>query len=80
VEEIWYCLAGLGQVWRKLGEVEEVVDFFPGVCLTIPLGACFQFRNTDAAPLCFLIVTMPPWPGAGEADPVPGHWQLDDTV
>jgi mannose-6-phosphate isomerase-like protein (cupin superfamily) len=20
VEEIWYCLSGLGQVWRKLGE------------------------------------------------------------
>jgi mannose-6-phosphate isomerase-like protein (cupin superfamily) len=80
VEEIWYCVSGMGQVWRKLGDVEQIVDFIPGVCLTIPLGAHFQFRNTDAAPLCFLIATMPPWPSAGEAEQVPGHWPLDDTA
>ena len=74
VEEIWYCLEGGGEVWRRLGEDETVAVFEPGVSLDIPLGAHFQFRNTGAAPLRFLIATMPPWPGADEAVRVPDHW------
>ena len=49
----------------------------PGVSLTIPLGAHFQFRNTGEAPLRFVIVTMPPWPGEDEAYGVEGHWTVD---
>lgn len=67
VEEIWYCLAGQGQVWRKLEGQEEVVDFFSGISLTIPVGTHFQFRNTGAELLQFIIATMPPWPGPEEA-------------
>ena len=67
VEEIWYFLEGAGQVWRKQGEREEVKDVEPGVSLTIPVGTQFQFKNTGDKPLKFIIVTMPPWPGADEA-------------
>ena len=67
VEEVWYFLAGAGQVWRKQGERDEVLDVGPGVSLTIPLGTQFQFRNTGNAPLEFLIMTTPPWPGEDEA-------------
>lgn len=67
VEEVWYFLAGEGQVWRKQGEDELVLDVRPGVSLTIPLGTRFQFRNTGAVPLEFIIATAPPWPGADEA-------------
>lgn len=77
VEEIWYFVQGRGEVRRKRGEQEEVVAVGPGVSLTIPTGAHFQFRNTGAEPLCFLCVTMPPWPGAHEAYRVADYWPVD---
>ncbi len=67
VEEIWFFLAGKGQVWRKQGEREQLLDVAPGMSLTIPLGTQFQFRNTGEVPLEFVIVTTPPWPGEDEA-------------
>ena len=79
VEEMWYFLEGRGQVWRKQGTREEVVDVSPGVSLTIPLGAHFQFRNTGEVPLRFVIATMPPWPGEDEAYGVEGHWPVEDS-
>lgn len=75
VEEIWYFLSGQGQVWRKQGDREECADVAAGVSLTIPLGTHFQFRNTGAEPLCFIIATMPPWPGEGEAVKVADYWE-----
>ncbi len=74
VEEVWYFLEGTGQVWRKHGDNERVADVAPGGSLSIPVGAHFQFRATGDSPLRFLIVTMPPWPGADEAYAVPGYW------
>lgn len=74
VEEIWYFLSGQGEVWRKNGEEEQVTEVFAGICLTIPLGTSFQFRNIGEEPLCFIISTLPPWPGPQEAFPVPGKW------
>lgn len=76
VEEIWYFLSGQGQVWRKQDTQEEVVDVSTGVCLTIPVGTRFQFRNTGSEPLCFLIATMPPWPGPDEATRVQDYWPV----
>ena len=73
VEEIWYVVAGEGEVWRKFGDEESVTPVAPGVALTMPLGAHFQFR-AGAAALCFVAVTMPPWPGPEEAVFVPGRW------
>src|SRR5258708_2667764 len=63
VEEIWYCIEGKGEVWRKQGETVSVVEITPGVALTIPTHTHFQFRNTGNAPLKIIITTMPPWPG-----------------
>ncbi len=76
VEEIWYCLAGRGEVWRKLESEEETVAFTPGVSLTIPCGAHFQFRNVGDTPLELVLVTMPPWPGEQEAVRVADHWAV----
>ena len=67
VEEIWYFLAGRGQVWRAQANREDLIEVQAGISLTIPLGTSFQFRNTGDAALEFIIVTMPPWPGADEA-------------
>ena len=74
VEEIWYVLAGRGEMWRRQGNRDRVVPLEPGVCLTIPLGTHFQFRSLGPAPLAAVAVTMPPWPGSDEAMPVAGHW------
>jgi mannose-6-phosphate isomerase-like protein (cupin superfamily) len=75
VEEIWYFLAGSGEVWRRQGEIESVVAVGPGVSLTIPLVAHFQFRADPSGPLAFVAATMPPWPGEGEAFAVEGRWR-----
>ncbi len=74
VEEIWYVLAGRGEMWRRQGSLEEVVALEPGVCLTIPRGTHFQFRALGEAALRVLGITMPPWPGADEAMLVSGPW------
>jgi len=75
VEEIWFFLSGRGEMWRSQGEREEIVPLEPGVCLTIPLGVCFQFRSLGDEPLAAVAVTMPPWPGEGEAIVVQGKWE-----
>ena len=75
VEEIWFFLSGRGEMWRKQGAREEVVPVDPGVCLTIPLGTQFQFRSFGYEPLAAIGVTMPPWPGEGEAFEVKGKWE-----
>ena len=78
VGEILYCLQGLGQVWRKPSEGKPItVDAGPGRCLTIEAGTHFQFRNTGAEPLTFIIATIPSWPGSEEAVEVQGCWSND---
>jgi mannose-6-phosphate isomerase-like protein (cupin superfamily) len=74
VEEIWYVVSGRGEMWRRQGNREEVVALEPGICLTIPLGTEFQFRSSGQKTLSAIAVTMPPWPGEGEASEVPGRW------
>jgi mannose-6-phosphate isomerase-like protein (cupin superfamily) len=76
VEEVWYVIAGRGQVWRKRDDHELVVDVEPGTALTIPIGAHFQFRTTGPESLRFVMCTMPPWPGEQEAVRVPDHWPV----
>ena len=75
VEELWFFLSGRGQMWRQQDDRSETVDVYAGVSLTIPLGTCFQFRSFGYEPLAAVGVTMPPWPGDGEAIVVAGPWQ-----
>ena len=74
VEEIWYVLSGGGALWRRSKDAARIEPIGPGVAVTIPLGVAFQFRADPAAPLAFLAVTMPPWPGMDEAVAVEGPW------
>jgi mannose-6-phosphate isomerase-like protein (cupin superfamily) len=75
VEEIWFFLTGRGEMWREQDGVSETVEVSPGMCLTIPLGTRFQFRSNGDVPLSAIGVTMPPWPGDGEAILLDGPWQ-----
>jgi mannose-6-phosphate isomerase-like protein (cupin superfamily) len=75
VEEVWYCLSGQGEIWRSFRDQDVLSALSPGTSLTIPPGTPFQFRNTGDEPLCIMMTTMPPWPGAQEAVQVKGCWQ-----
>jgi mannose-6-phosphate isomerase-like protein (cupin superfamily) len=74
VEEIWYFIRGEGRMWRRSGEREEITEITAGVSLSIGAGTHFQFRCDGAEPLEAVAVTMPPWPGEGEATIVEGKW------
>ena len=75
IEEVWYFISGRGRMWRRMGCTEETVEIEPGLSLTIPIGAQFQFRCDGDEPLTAIGVAMPPWPGQDEAYPVEGPWQ-----
>jgi mannose-6-phosphate isomerase-like protein (cupin superfamily) len=75
VEELWYILAGKGEIWRKQGSNEETTLLEPGLSLSIPLGTTFQFRNIGTEALDFIIVTMPPWAGPEDATLEENHWK-----
>ena len=77
VEEIWFCLSGRGEMWRRLGSQEQVVELYPGTCITIPAGTHFQFRSFGPEPLAAVAVTMPPWPGDAEAYRVEPKWMVE---
>ena len=74
VEELWLFTKGKGRLWRNLGAREEVIEVGPGVSISIPVGAHFQFRCDGTEPLEAVGVTMPPWPGVDEAYEVEGIW------
>lgn len=77
VEEIWYFMEGTGEVWRKMGSEQCTTKVRSGVCITIPLGCHFQFRNTGDGPLHFIIAMIPRWPGGSEAVRViRGSWPM----
>jgi mannose-6-phosphate isomerase-like protein (cupin superfamily) len=73
VEEIWYIVDGQGEMWRK-HDGQQVTPLMPGMSLSIAVGTAFQFRAGESAPLAAIGVTMPPWPGAEEAQPAEGPW------
>jgi mannose-6-phosphate isomerase-like protein (cupin superfamily) len=75
VEEIWFFLSGRGEMWRRKAGQEEIVPVEAGVCITIPVGTHFQFRSSCDEALAAVAVTMPPWPGEGEAKIVNGEWE-----
>jgi mannose-6-phosphate isomerase-like protein (cupin superfamily) len=74
IDEVWYFLRGRGEMWRKMGDDEEVVEVGAAVCVTIPVETRFQFRSFGFEPLSAIGATMPPWPGEGEAVPTDGPW------
>jgi len=74
VDEIWYVVSGTGEMWRRTDQREETVALHPGTCVSIPVGTTFQFRTTSPEGLAAFGVTMPPWPGDGEAIAGDGPW------
>ncbi|MCP4328352.1 MAG: cupin domain-containing protein [Alphaproteobacteria bacterium] len=75
IDEVWYFISGQGRMWRQDDDGEDIVEVEPGIAITIPLGARFQFRCDGDEPLTAVAIAMPPWPGADEAFAVEGPWQ-----
>jgi mannose-6-phosphate isomerase-like protein (cupin superfamily) len=80
VEELWYILAGHGRMWRLQGDQEEIVTLEPDLCLSVPLGTHFQFRNDGEDELEIIIATIPTWPGPSEAVEVSGRWDVEEDA
>ena len=80
VDEVWFFVAGRGEIWRRLGDDELIVPAIPGVAVSIPVGTSFQFRCLGPIPLAAVGTTMPPWPGESEAEPVDGPWSSSFEV
>jgi mannose-6-phosphate isomerase-like protein (cupin superfamily) len=74
VEEIWYCLQGIGQLWRSAANGAQTDALVPGAIFNIDAGTCFQFRNDGRDDLEILITTIPPWPGGHEAEMCEPCW------
>jgi mannose-6-phosphate isomerase-like protein (cupin superfamily) len=77
VEEIWYVLQGRGEVWRRYGSTETLLEVASGSALIVPFQTHFQFRNIGDDDLAILIVTIPGWPGPEEAVEVVGKWRIE---
>ena len=74
VSEFWHVLSGEGQIWRGDDTGGQTVALERGVSIDIPVGTAFPYRCTGAAPLEFLCVSMPRWPGEAEARVIEGPW------
>jgi mannose-6-phosphate isomerase-like protein (cupin superfamily) len=73
VEELWYVLSGVGEIWRRSTDGECRIDALrAGDSLLISTGTHFQFRAGQGEAIKILMATMPPWPGPSEAVPVKG--------
>ena len=77
IEELWVFTHGRGEMWISpdgdLSQPAAVVQASDSV--RIPVGASFQFRPFAAEGLTAVGVTMPPWPGDGEAIRTVGPWE-----
>jgi mannose-6-phosphate isomerase-like protein (cupin superfamily) len=75
VSEFWHVLSGEGEIWRQDAAGEETTRLASGVSIDIPVGTAFQYRCTGVAPLQFLCISMPRWPGDEEATVIAGPWK-----
>lgn len=75
VDELWYFIAGSGEMWLRSATGETTLAVAAGQSLAIPAGTAFQFRSCSADTLRAVGVTLPPWPGDGEAMSAEGPWQ-----
>ena len=63
VEELWYFVAGSGEMCVG----DEVAEVGVGDSLLIPPRTRFQFRCVGEEGLEAVAATIPPWPGPDEA-------------
>ncbi len=70
IEELWYFVQGRGEICVG----DETTYVGPGLSLRIPPRTRFQLRCHGDVALEAVAVTMPPWPGAHEAEEAEPFW------
>lgn len=75
VDELWYFVAGTGRMWLRDRDRSEMIDICAGMSVRIPCRTHFQFSSAGPGPLAAIAVTMPPWPGDGEAVRSDAPWR-----
>lgn len=72
-EQLWFVLAGAGEVWRhRDGEPPRIDAVRPGGSLRVPVGTSVQVRADDASDIELVGATAPPSPGPRESVPADG--------
>jgi mannose-6-phosphate isomerase-like protein (cupin superfamily) len=74
VDEVWFIVSGCAHIWRSNERGDSIETVESGASLAIPCGTRFQYRTVGAEPFCFIMTTIPAWPGDDEAIPVEGVW------
>ena len=70
IEELWFVIGGAGRI--VVGGEEIALE--PGTSLRIPPRTRFQFRAAPDQGVEIVAATVPPWPGADEAEVVAPYW------
>ena len=81
ITEMFYVLGGSGQLWRGVGETEQVVTLRPGRLTTTPAGVQFQYSVAPDATeaLRFLVVSAPRWERKRWQHAPTGYFNSDRT-
>jgi mannose-6-phosphate isomerase-like protein (cupin superfamily) len=74
VDEVWFVISGRAEIWRSNQRGESIETVEAGASLAIPRGTRFQYRTVGTEPFCFIMTTIPAWPGDDEAIPTDGVW------
>ncbi|HEU5044303.1 MAG TPA: hypothetical protein VFT75_09220 [Nocardioidaceae bacterium] len=61
LDEAYFVLAGVGEIWRATEEREAVTTLRPGRWVQMPANSRFQFRAGRGTSLVFLVVVLPSW-------------------
>ena len=61
LQEQYYVLAGVGEIWRATDEREAATTLRPGRWAEMPAGMRFQFRSDRGVALVFLVAVLPSW-------------------
>ena len=77
--EMFFVLAGKGQLWRSGGGYEGVTRLHPGRWVAMPPGTAFQYRAEADADLVFLVVVVPRWEKERYRTLDHGCWTVDGT-
>ena len=61
LDELYYVLAGEGEIWRETDARAGVTALRPGRWVQLPAGMRFQYRANCGSSLVFLVVVLPSW-------------------
>ena len=75
ITEVWFLTSGENvEVWISNTNNNQPLALQSGDYFVVLPHTPFQVKNSTAAPVTFLALTMPPYPGDHEVLPASGFW------